>query len=328
MIDITAGMNAIAGNADVPAEAREVAANLARQSGTPTWREKSLPKNLVSPRDEFRAAFERHRDEGIERLRHSSVALVGLARNCDGPLYGNLHRALQLVEGCKAWTLHIETNDNTDRTDEVLEAFCREHPQASYRSQTLNRKQYGAEFSGRRTIALAEYRTACQRWVRENAAESDYVFVIDWDAWGGWTLDGVQNGIGWLVELQGAYAMASVSLAEMDIPGHGPQWIHYDAWALRLNSYWDDYVNNEGAWKHQWLPPVGSDPVRMCSAFGGLCIYKTDAYLAGTYRGEQDVEHATFHQSVAERTGQHMFLNPSQRMLMHWIPDGGQHSDN
>jgi len=36
----------------------------------------------------------------------------------------------------------------------------------------------------------------------------------------------------------------------------------------------------------------------------------------------------TFHESVAGATGQHLFLNPSQRMLMHWVHDGGHNSDD
>lgn len=292
---------------------------------------KDLPALLVFPRKEFAADFARMRDEGRKRLKHSSLAIVGLARNCEGPLYMNLFRLLELVKGCREWRLHIETNDNADRTEEVLQAFCDEYHQASYRSQTLGRDQYGAEFAGRRTIALAEYRTACQEWVRQHAPEADYVVAVDWDAWGGWIHDGVLNSLGWLVEFQAAYGMTSLSLAEFTLPHHGPTWAHYDAWALRLNSFWDDYTHDEGGWKHQWLPPIGSRPVRVCSAFGGLAVYRTSAYLSGTYRGETDCEHVTFHRSIAERTRQHLYLNPSQRTFMHWLPeetDGGQHSDD
>ena len=68
----------------------------------------------------------------------------------------------------------------------------------------------------------------------------------------------------------------------------------------------------------------------MASAFGGLAIYRTAAYLRGTYAGEEDVEHVPFHRSIARETGQHMFLNPSQRMMMHWLPEAAnaEHSVN
>jgi hypothetical protein len=270
--------------------------------------------------------------EGRVRQSLARVAFVGLARNCDGPLYLNLQNVAAEIDRWASWQLHIETNDNSDRTEEVLQAFTKEFPQASYRTQTLNRQQYGAEFAGPRTIALAEYRTACQQWVRENAADCDYVAVVDFDAWGGWIPDSIASGIGWLTELPGAYGMASVSLMQVDAGPQGKHWVHYDAWAFRLNSYWDDYTANLGGWKHSFIPAIGSPPLRVCSAFGGLCIYRREAFLRGSYDGA-DCEHVTFHKSVSDATGQHLFLNPGQRMLMHWAMEastdgGGNHGDD
>lgn len=293
----------------------------------------NIPLHLIYPMPEFAESFRHRHDQGAIRLRTARFAFVGLARNCAARLAQNLGRLEQLVDGAAEWCLHIETNDNTDATDQVLLDFCRQHPQATFTSQKLGRQQFSAEFAGPRTIALAEYRDACQRWVRDNASDFDYVVAIDWDQWGGWSHQGFLNGLGWLVELQGAYGMASVSLLEtpqlaLD-QDHKPKiiagWVHYDAWSLRLNSYWDDYTHGVGGWKHQWLPPVGSDPVLVRSAFGGLVIYRTAAYLAGTYDGTTDCEHVPFHQSIAKVTGQHLFLNPSQRTIMQWMqepPDG------
>ena len=275
--------------------------------------------------------------EGRERLRHSRVAFVGLARNCGGPLESNLIKLGRLAHACGSWALHIESNDCDDNTLDVLHAFTSQHPQATFHYQVLGRRQYGAEFAGPRTIALAEYRDACQRWVRACASDADYVVAIDWDAWGGWWHDGVLNGIGWLIELQGAYGMASVSLLDTPQvsvvdgkPALVPGWSHYDSWALRLNSTWDDYTHGQGGWKHQWIPPVGSPPVRVCSAFGGMAIYRTAAYLKGTYDGTKDCEHVPFHDSVTKATGQSMYLCPGMRTVMRWLerPDGGQHGDD
>lgn len=295
-----------------------------------------LPDYLWYPHDPFGLPYAERVAEGTERLRRSRVAFVGLARNCALSLAQNLGRLEVLTRHAKDWQLHIETNDNTDQTVQVLAQFCREYKQATFADQSLGRPQYSAEFAGPRTIALAEYRDACQRWVRDCAADADYVIVVDCDQWGGWSPRGVLNGIGWLVELPGAYGMASVSLMQMPVlapDGEGSvtprnDWLHYDAWALRLNSYWDDYTHGVGGWKHHWLPPVGSPPVNVCSAFGGLAIYRTAAYLAGTYDGTTDCEHVAFHESVRNATGQHLFLNPSQRCLMQWVTDGRQHGDD
>lgn len=303
----------------------------------------SLPEHLVYPLAEFGDAFRIRADEGLARLKHSKVAFVGLARNCAVRLAENLGRLMPLADMTAEWCLHIETNDNTDATVQVLTDFCGQFPQATFTAQTLERRQYATEFAGPRTIALAEYRAACQQWVRECAADADYVVAIDWDQWGGWSLAGVLNGIGWLVEMQGAYGMASVSLLEsqvvMKTPGEEPkvvpQWLHYDAWALRgvgqPQCYWDDYTKGLGGWKHHFMPPVGSPPAVVASAFGGLCIYRTGLYLKGSYDGTKDCEHVPFHESIARATGQRLYLNPSQRCVMTWLPedaDARQHGND
>ena len=281
-----------------------------------------IPSNLIEPVGEFVEQYASRVAEGVDRLRHSRVAFVGLARNCAEPLSHNLLMAERVGRSCKGWQLHIESNDCEDQTLEVLAAFCNEYKQATFHYQMLGRHHYPSEFSGRRTIALAEYRDACQKWVRACASDADYVIVVDWDARAGWSEGGLLNGLGWLVELQGAYGMASTSLFQHDF-GHGPQWLHYDLWALRgvgqPDCYFDTYRNNIGNWGFTWLPPVGSPPVLVASAFGGMCIYRTEAYLKGTYDGVHDVEHVPFHQSIAKKTGQHLYLNPSQRMIMNWM---------
>jgi hypothetical protein len=113
---------------------------------------------------------------------------------------------------------------------------------------------------------------------------------------------------------------------EWQLPG---QWLHYDAWAYRLNSYWDDYTAGIGGWKHSHIPPVGSPPLAVCSAFGGMALYDTWAYLKGTYSGT-DCEHVTFHQTIAERTGMRMYVDPAMRTVMHWLEaaDGGHSLDS
>lgn len=298
----------------------------------------SVPEQLLAPRREFAADYAAKVNDGRIRLQNAKVAFIGLARNCGEALESNLARLVTLGECCGSWTLHIESNDCDDNTLDVLHAFASHYSQATYHYSVLGRKQYSTEFAGPRTIALAEYRHACQRWVRACASDADYVCIIDWDAWGGWWHEGVFNGVGWLIELQGAYGMASVSLLETPQmhmgddgkPFVGSGWAHYDAWALRLNSAWDDYTNGEGGWKHQWLPPVGSPPVRVCSAFGGMTIYRTAAYLKGTYDGVRDCEHVPFHSSIATATGQALYLCPGMRTVMRWLerPNGRRHGDN
>lgn len=292
-----------------------------------------IPSDLWLPQTAFAADYYAAAKRGLKVLQQSRIGFVGLARNCASALQTNLECVEVLAKHCKSWMLHIDSNDCIDQTPDVLEEFCATRPQASYRYQVLGREHYGGEFAGRRTIALAEYRAACQRSVSAHG-QCDYVIAIDWDAWGGPNLDGVLHGLGLLSAMPEAFGMASVSLAEhhvltMDGSGSDPKlrpaWIHYDAWALRgvgqPTCYWDDYGVGQGGWKHQWLPPVGSQPVVVASAFGGLAIYRTADYLAGTYDGKQDCEHVTFHRSIAEATGRQMYVCPGMRMVMQWMEE-------
>ena len=158
----------------------------------------SLPENLWRPAECFFDSFVAKAEEGRALLSQSKIAFVGLARNCDGPLSGNLDRLAALAGQCGDWALHIESNDCTDNTVQVLIDFTKKHRKATFHHQFLGRQQMSTEFSGPRTIAMAEYRTACQRWIRDCAADSDFVVVIDFDQWGGWSDNGLMNGIGWL----------------------------------------------------------------------------------------------------------------------------------
>ena len=51
----------------------------------------------------------------------------------------------------------------------------------------------------------------------------------------------------------------------------------------------------------------------MNSAFGGLCLYRREAYLAGVYEGG-DCEHV-FHHKAMQKAGYQLFLNPGSRYV-------------
>lgn len=72
-------------------------------------------------------------------------------------------------------------------------------------------------------------------------------------------------------------------------------------------------------WFHLFLPPVGSPPIPMNSAFGGLAVYTRRAFLSSRYsgigvNGQPDCEHVAFHHGM-RRKGYQMFLNPGSRYV-------------
>jgi hypothetical protein len=54
----------------------------------------------------------------------------------------------------------------------------------------------------------------------------------------------------------------------------------------------------------------------MNSAFGGLCVYRTEAFLTGGYSGE-DCEHVGHHRRMRQ-AGYQMWLNPGSRYIAVW----------
>ena len=266
-------------------------------------------------------------EEGELMAKGLDVAIVGLARNSMPWMQLNATRVEKLGERFKSWRCFIYENDSDDGTDEFLSDWAAGCSGVTIRSEKHDRPMLSHEKSRARTEALAEYRQVCVEWVR--GAPPDVVIAIDFDSWGGWSDDGVMNGIWWLHKDSSAAGMASVSTIEMPMPQmpDGRLRIHYDSWAFRHTAW----TEHDMTWFPHWWPPVGSAPVACRSAFGGLCIYRPEAYLAGTYSGP-DCEHVGFHRSIREATGLGMYLNPSQRIVMNWIPealrDGRQHGDD
>lgn len=289
----------------------------------------SIPNWLIAPISQipsFCEEFESRSQHGADVLQGSRIAVAGLARNCGKWLEVNLLRLAALTSASAGWSAMFFENDSTDNTKSVIERFVNRNPGNAFAvMKDLGRQPRSMEMAGPRTVELAEYRAECQEWVRKQDCE--YTILIDWDSWGGWNHSGSMTAFSYCSTEMDAYGFASVSLIEHPVMSFdqekkdivkGSQWVHYDCWALRLNSYWDDYSTGIGGWKHNWLPPLGSPPIRVCSAFGGFVVYKTEDFLKGTYSGE-DCEHVTFHKSVEAATGKGLYLNPSQRTIMHWI---------
>jgi len=258
---------------------------------------------------------------GREIAKNLDASVVAIARNAMPYLPNTLELIDEVQRGFRNCSLYVYENDSTDQTASVLDAYAATRQWATIEHETLGVCD-GRGFEKERTRRLAACRAKCQNWVRQNASGTAWTIVLDMDPHHGFSVDGVFNSIGWLGSLQSQPAvaapgaMASFSLygvtnaeGRKDIAG-------YDSWAARLN-WWHDRKEEIGfAWFSTLLPPVGSPPIPMNSAFGGLCVYSTRAYLSGEYGGE-DCEHVPFHHSL-KRAGYQLYLNPGCRYVAIW----------
>jgi len=259
-------------------------------------------------------SYKEHVEFGRVEARRQKLAIVSICRNAMPYLRNTLALVDELAGLWRDCSLYVYENDSTDETAAVLDDF------AIRQWVTVKHDTLGGEdsrgFEPERTVRLAKCRTRCQEWVRRNAADANYVMVLDADPHGGFSVDGVLNSLGWFCEMLGESfhrrepgAMASHSLYVREEQG-GYGVAAYDAWAGRL-SWWED--RREHNWFHMLMPPVGSEPIPMNSAFGGLCLYRREAYLAGIYEGG-DCEHV-FHHKAMQKAGYQLFLNPGSRYV-------------
>lgn len=268
------------------------------------------PDILLPPEPEFDGLYWDRVERGRKKAKDSTVAFVAICRNAMPWLPLTLDAVERAGDCFKDWSAFVYENDSADGTQDVLSAW--QDGQQRHASLNINgRPHLNYTTDPVRTHALAEYRAACQAFVRHGDLP-DYVIVFDTDPWGGFSIDGVMNSVSWMDDYQTAVGMASYSWCEWGPPVWPQSTIcHYDAFAARLN-HWGQ---RDQLWFHFWHPAVGSPPVRFNSAFGQLAIYRGEAFVRGKYTGE-DCEHVMFHKSL----GGDFYLNPSMRVTSFWIP--------
>lgn len=285
------------------------------------------PDVLLPPDAEFAEDYASDVRHGRACAAMATVAIVGICRNAMPFLPQTLRLIEQTGAMFKAWSAFIFENDSVDETKDCLAAW-QDHRQRCVSLNINGRPHLSHTIAVERTHALAEYRTECQRWVAHDE-RPDFVIVVDTDAWGGWSVDGVATSIAHMASDHSWYGMASYSWCEMNIAGQRFP-AHYDAYALR----WNHWRRRDQQWVHHWHPAVGSPPIEFNSAFGQLAVYRGQSYLSGTYDGA-DCEHVTLHRSIQEQArlddGDYYYgpsytrlgLNPSSRCVSFWVPNGG-----
>jgi len=285
---------------------------------TITMKPEHYPDAALPVDAEFAQLYVERACEGAILARGLRVAIVGLARNISSLLkvtQGRIRDTSHLFQAAK---IIVVENDSVDDTAESLRLWAENDPERVIVETSKTGRPQLAGFEPQRMQAMAQYRSRCQELVGEHCPSVDYVIVLDMDAWGGWSNYGILNGIAWHERLN-AGCLASTSLFKhsgIQVSGVS-QWCHYDQFAFRLYGY----GMRMETWFPFWLPPVGSEPLPVFSAFGGLAIYRTCAYLQGEYSSPNgDCEHVHFHKSMSSK-GWSIHLNPAQRCVMSWLAD-------
>jgi hypothetical protein len=267
---------------------------------------------MVWPVDpEYHADYIRMVEQGRAVAGDLTVSIVAIARNAMPHITNTLALIDELRAGWKASNVYIYENDSVDGTAQVLD----EHLGVVVEHDSLGGED-ARGFEPERTIRLAHCRNRCLD--RGVSRGSSVTIVLDTDPPGGFSVDGVFNSVAWLAQKRSEpSAMKAGGMASYSLFRRPDGVAHYDAWAARPPSWWRDRRNEIGfLWFSSFLPPVGSPPCPMNSAFGGLGVYWTEAILSGRYEGG-DCEHVALHRSMA-KAGWQMFLNPGCRYISVW----------
>lgn len=261
------------------------------------------PETLLPPGDEFGRTYQNLQGFGLAAASRKSCVFVGLARNVSGVLQLNANRIEQMGSMFREYGVVVVENDSTDDTKSLLAQWEQANPNVFVRSFD-NGRPHLVGFEPERVANLAEYRNIARDLVEDRYPDFDFVCVLDLDVWGGFA--GIETSVAWHEVTPDAGGLASVSVWETE-DGHKA---HYDQWAYRRHG-WDCRFE---AFFNYWVPPCGADIIPVRSAFGGMAIYKTQAFLSARYEGG-DCEHVRFHRNI-RRNGHMMYLNPSQRVVV------------
>ena len=106
---------------------------------------------------EFESIFKEKVAKGKEIAKEKKIAFLGLCRNVAGRLEKNLNIINNF--GLKSANFYVYENDSTDGTQDVLKKMSESKDlEFNYKSEMLNRVQYGTVKTSDRVIRLAEYR--------------------------------------------------------------------------------------------------------------------------------------------------------------------------
>jgi hypothetical protein len=249
------------------------------------------------------------------------VFIAGLARNCAAALPASLERLREISASFAAAEFLFVTNDNADKTQEILARWCTNVPNALLISLDGAARAF-PEGLERIAFARNSYLLDLRRRIRDGS-RFDLLLVAD--------LDGPNREL-----LSGAAFEAAIKTAPAGWGGLFPnqQQGYYDIFALRHpkwcpNDCWAEVdrattfplrnIKRRAAIRkyifgRQIKIASEEPPILVESAFGGLGLYKV-AYLTGAWysaalTGRPTCEHVSFHRALREN-GAELYILPA-----------------
>lgn len=253
-----------------------------------------------------------HEASAFLNAKNSKVVICGTARNVAEHVEDSVKSLMDAFFGFSELRIVICESFSTDRTLDSLEKLRKKYPQLTYFSDGIISKT-----ENRRTVRIASARNELLRYVDKNYKEFDFVAMVD--------LDGVNRDLT-SKNIHSIFRYKSWDAAFANQPLR-----YYDIWALRAKGWcegdcWKEYqellqifpkreAKRIAVTSKMKSIPRNAQPIPVESAFGGLAIYRTEAFLDGEYIGEdvegnEICEHVYFHKILLEK-GHRLFIMPT-----------------
>ena len=266
-----------------------------------------FPEDAFPPRPELVTAYRQTCQRGYAAMAGMRVAITGLARNIGDLLPLTIARIERLAARFANYRVILYENDSTDTTKPLLLRWANANPRVIVTMENCADPTNPTTRCLARAERMARYRERCQALVLEHCGDFDATIVLDLDVAGGWSEDGVANSFGqrdWdFIGTNGLiFRREGLQINALR---------QYDMWALRLDKQLTPIPTSRAS-RH--IYHRGEPLVPVTSCFGGMGIYRMEAFRQGRY-GAADCEHVIFHRHLLEHGFSRLFLNPSQILV-------------
>jgi hypothetical protein len=276
------------------------------------WYISKFPEALYPCNEETQQDYSTKVITGRQKMAESTVVICGIARDISKNIMATIARVERLGQMFKDYRVVIYENDSTDGTDIVLKEWESQNYKVKITSEKLGDIKYESSTDVERLVALADYRNNYLHHIfNGDTIVPDYIIVADLDLPGGWSYEGICNSFGydhWSV--MGSNGLL-YGILEGSTDGEMRR-VYYDSLAFRRKGHPEPHVSSD---INAIVYNRGESPIQVDSCFGGLALYKSDAFRHGARYSGPDCDHVELHRLMLDTGIDGIYLNPSQIVL-------------
>jgi len=276
------------------------------------WYVSKFPEALYPCSEEVQQDYSTKVITGRQKMAESTVVICGIARDISKNIIATIARVERLGQMFEDYRVVIYENDSTDGTDIVLREWESQNYKVKIISEKLGDTKYESNTDIERLTALADYRNNYLHHIfNGETIVPDYIVVADLDLPGGWSYEGICNSFGydnWSV--MGSNGLL-YGILEGSTDGEMRR-VYYDSLAFRRQGHPEPHVSSD---INAIVYNRGESPIQVDSCFGGLALYKSDAFRHGARYSGPDCDHVELHRLMLDTGIDGIYLNPSQIVL-------------